>query len=405
MKNDKTNAPTKAATPKKSFFPALAALALIALAALLIHPATRAKTKAAFSNVAKIARAISENGPKEGQAARMEPDSDAVMKFIHTNLVNKLNALEVRESDYSIAYIPKDSAFACSAAVPRGRPMEWVVWELAEAAHGTRYHVDDCICPSDTKCRVTFKSYDARHPRVNLTVTRSNRYIPNAAKMAVLVENFGFEADRTTMEFLSFPEPLTVSLVPAQKLAAWTAQIADEYKKEIVLALPMEPLPQQFGSYRASMVKVNHGREEVRDMLAKADAAIPNFSGVSNFHGNGVRGVMEDTQAMDIILSEIKRHKRPLYFVYTDDAKKSVAPERMKAVKLPGMRIERTISAGLSKEQMRERLSDAAAAAQKTGSVIVKAQPSEAFILILKEETETLRRNGVQLVYLSDLVK
>ncbi|MCL2183639.1 MAG: divergent polysaccharide deacetylase family protein [Chitinispirillia bacterium] len=403
---NKKNKPPKNAPPKKNLLlPLTLVLAVLAAGAVFIHPAASAKAGAALSYIGKIAAAVSQNSPKNGEILGIEYESDAVMKFIRNNLVSKFNALEVREADYSITYVPKDSAFACSAAVPRGRPMEWVVWELASAANGTAYHMDDCACPSETRCDISFKSSGARHPKVYLKVTRSNRYIANTAKMAILIENFGFEANSTTTEFLAFPEPLTVSLVPAQKLATWTAQIADEYNKEIVLALPMEPLPAQFNSYRSSMIKINHEREEIRELLARADAAIPNFSGVSNFYGNGTRGIMEDTRAMDLVLGEIKRHKRPLYFVYTDDAKKSVAPQRMAAAKVPGMRVERTINAGLSKEQMREKLSDAATAAQKTGSILLKAQPSQEFITALKEESETLKRNGVRLVYVSDLAK
>jgi polysaccharide deacetylase 2 family uncharacterized protein YibQ len=348
--------------------------------------------------------AIRENNPKREKIPGMEYGSDAVMKF-QDRLAGKFTALEVRESDYSFGYFPKDSTVVCSVAVPRGRPMEWIIWEFKSAAAGTPFRAADCVCATQTRCEITFRSTDARHPRVVLRIRQSNRYTSNTAKMAILIENFGFEANQTTMEYLAFPEPLTVSLLPTQKLATWTAQIADEYKKEIVLALPMEPLPPQFSGYRGSMVMITHDREQIRNLLARAEAAIPNFSGVSNFHGNGNRGVMEDSRAMGIILNELKRHRRSPYFIYTDEQKRSVAPRLMKTEKVPGMQIQRTIGANLTTEQVRARLSNAAAAAQKTGSILIKAQPSQAFISVLKEEMEMLKQNGIRLVYVSELVK
>ena len=402
MSDKKSRKKDDGAAPRRKLPWTLILLIAVAAAAvwLAVHPASRGKIAGALDTAKSVASAVKNGGQLPDGAGADGMNSDATLK-LQNNLVAKFTELELRDSDYEIRYVPKDSAIEVKAAVPRGRPMEWIIWQFSNAAANTPFRVDDCVCATETNCAVTFKSANAKHPKVSLKIQRSNRYSSNTAQMAILIENFGFEANHTTIEYLSFPEPLTVSLVPARKLAAWTAQIADEHKKEIVLLLPMEPLPQQFDSkYKESMIMLHHNEENIRGIFAQAAAAIPNFSGVCNFYGNRV---MEDSRAMEIILTETNRRKA--YFVYTNVSPKSVAPELTKKLKVPNAPIQGTIDETHTPEQVRERLRRYSMAAEKTGKILIKAQPSPAFIKVLKEEIDPLRRNGIRLVYVSELVK
>jgi len=378
-----------------------AALLVVGAAAVFLHQPTRDKAASMMSKTKHIIEIIKDDGdqtPATNGAAPNAGGSDAALRFQNA-LAAKFAELELRDADYSIQYLPKDSAIEVKAAVPRGRPMEWVIWNLSNAA-AAPYRVEDCVCASETNCAITFRSPNAKHPKAVVKIQQSNRYMSNTAKMAILMENFGFEADATTAEYLSFPEPLTVALLPAGKLAAWTAQIADEYKKEVVLLLPMEPLPQQYDKYKGSMVMIHYSDDKIRGIISQAAAAVPNFSGVCNFHG---AKVMEDSRAMGIILSEVG--KRKAFFVYTDASKKSVAPQLTKSMKIPNAQIQGSIDAAATTEQAREKLRRYAVTAEKTGKVLIKAQPSAAFIKALKDETETLKKNGIKLVYVSELAK
>jgi len=385
---------------KKLPWPLILMLILIAAAVLAaIHPASRGKVAEVINAARAAASAVKAGGDRQPDAEAAAMNSDATLR-LQNSLVAKFGELDLRDSDYEIRYIPKDSAIEIKAAVPRGRPVEWVVWQLSDAAAGTPFSVSDCVCASEANCAITFKSANARHPRVSLKLQRSNRYASNTARMAILIEDFGFEADHASVEYLSFPEPLTVALIPSRKLTERTAQMASEHKKEIVLLLPMEPLPPQHDRYKESMVMLHNGEEDVRAIFARAAAAVPNFAGVCNFYG---ARVMEDSRAMGIIMSEINRRKA--YFVYTDVSRKSVAPELTKSLKVPSAPIQGTIDAAQTVEQARALIRRYSMAAEKTGKILVRAQPSPAFIKALKEEIEPMRRNGIRLVYVSELVK
>lgn len=373
----------------------VAALLVVGVAAVFLHAPTRNKAKRFIDN--NITAAGDQATGTDGAPANI---GDAAMKF-QKALDAKFAELELRDTaDYSIKHFPRDNAISIEAVVPKGRPMEWVIWNLSSLVTEP-YRVEDCVCASETNCTITIKSEKNKHPKITLKVLMSkNRYMSSAAKMAVLIENFIYEANTSAMEYLSFPEPLTVAILPADKLAARTAQIADEHKKEIVLLLPMEPLPPQYDKYKESMVIINHTDDDIRRIITHAAAAIPNFAGVCNFYG---AKVMEDSKSLKIVLSEVS--KRKAYFVYTDASKKSVAPQLTKSMKIPNASIQGAIDAAMTEDQARKNLRHYSIVAEKTGKALIKAQPSPVFIKVLKEETDALKKNGIRLVYVSELLK
>ena len=71
--------------------------------------------------------------------------------------------------------------------------------------------------------------------------------------MAVVVEDLEDTAYQIAVSVLSFSEPLTISLAPAGKKASLIAQLAEQYKKEVVVRLPLEPpgkVPDEFAAVR-----------------------------------------------------------------------------------------------------------------------------------------------------------
>jgi len=342
-----------------------------------------------------------ESDSKEQKRAKALTQSAESAGRLQANLIKKFAELEMGESDYSLKFVTQDSTLEISASLPRGRPIEWLMWELAVCANGTPFSVEDGVCASANNCVLTFRSADPKFPKVNLKMQRSSRYFSSTARMAIIIEDFGFEPTQTITEFLSFPHPLTVSLVAAQKRAPWTAQIANEYKKEVILLLPMEPLPPpEFAKHKQAMVMVHHSEDKIRSSISQAANSIPELSGISNFHG---RRVMEDSRAMDIILSEVSRRKG--YFVYTETSRNSLAHSISLKHKVPSAPIQGSIEASDSPERIREKLRRFSIAAEKTGRIIIKAPPNAAFIAVLKEELQTMSENGIRLVYVSELVK
>ena len=155
---------------------------------------------------------------------------------IENIILTQLKKLETPASDVTIDHLLEDSTIVIEAPVPRGKPIEWIVMQLCAPVDKAGYRVEDCVYKNKpVRCRILLRSPGKNRPAVRITLHQSRRFFSGAARMAVVIADFGFKATTTTVEFLSFPEPLTVTLVSAEKMSTWTAQIANEYRKEIVL--------------------------------------------------------------------------------------------------------------------------------------------------------------------------
>jgi polysaccharide deacetylase 2 family uncharacterized protein YibQ len=315
-------------------------------------------------------------------------------------LIRCFEDLEVPGSQIPKNFSSQDSALNIKISVPKGKPMEWVIWYISSSLASAGYSLKDCSFESERKgAYLHLKSQEKNFPQLKLTVLRSSTFFSQTAKMAILIEDFGFKADQTTVKFLSFPEPLSVSVVSSRRLSTWTAQIANEYKKEILIMLPMEPLPKSFSRYDGVQIKIHYPEEKIKSIIKDAAETIPSFAGFCNFYGNRV---LEDSRVMKIIFKEIQKHHG--YFVITSESKKSIAESMAKRINLPYQKIDYTINSDNSAEIIGDSLRYFAVLAQKTGKVLVSGRASDSFITALQNTFPQLKQNGIQLVYVSEIL-
>jgi polysaccharide deacetylase 2 family uncharacterized protein YibQ len=321
---------------------------------------------------------------------------------IETMLIERFEKLETPRKELSIIHSLEDSTILIEAPIPRGKPVEWVIWYLTNAVGQTGYRVADCLCNDNpVGCTIRLRSNRPGNPGVRIVLTQANRYFSDAAKMAIVIADFGFSATATTVDFLSFPEPLTVSLVSSKKMSTWTAQIANEYHKEIVILLPMEPLARTYRHYAENTLMIHYPAEKLRSMLRSAAAAVPSHAGFSNLCGSRV---LDDSQVMGTLMAELKKENS--YFLIDPVARKTTAIAAARSQGVPFAVVDLSLdSAGSSGEFLPDTLRHAAMIAQKTGTVIVQARATAAFIATLRSQLPYLQHNGIRLVYLSEIVK
>ncbi len=320
---------------------------------------------------------------------------------IENIILTRLEKLETPESEVEIDHLLEDSSIVIKARIPRGKPIEWVVLQLCAPVGQAGYRVADCTCSSQSvRCTIVLRSEKKDHPTVKITLSRARRYFSSSAKMAIVVEDFGFKATGTTVDFLSFPEPLTVSLVSTKKMSTWTAQIANEYKKEIVILLPMEPLSRSYRQYSDKAIMIHYPQDKIRSILHSAAESIPNYAGYANLCGTRV---IEDTPVMRAILGELKKGHG--YFLIDQVSRKSVAAKIARELDVPYRSIDIVLdSTASSGNAVTDTLRHAAMIAQKTGSVVVQGRATAEFVAALTTVLPYLQENGIKLVYLSEVM-
>lgn len=320
---------------------------------------------------------------------------------LEVNINEKLKELEVKKDEIRSQFYPRKKTRELKAAVPKGRPDEWIIWQLSQAANGTPYSVEDCVFDRKKNTHtITYTSNNKKKEKVTLQISKASRFLSNTAKMAILIEDFNFEANQTTIDFLSFPEPLTIALVPHLKKSSWTAQAAKEYKKEIVIHLPFESKIKRKNKSATHTIMVHYSEEKIRTIINNAIKAIPNFSGFASLHGSLA---LEDTRIMNIVLNHIKKHDG--YFVDTRISKSSILSEITAKKRIPFGKVSEAIKEKSKVTSLENQLKHYAVVAQKRGKILISAKASRSFIKALTNVVPTLKTNGVQLIYVSEIVK
>lgn len=309
--------------------------------------------------------------------------------------------LEITEPNIKRQFYPEDSTVRYEIAVPRGKPIELIIWQLTSTLKKFSYHTKDCVFNSrKNTCTAIFTTDSRTKPYIEFKITRSSAFFSKTAKIAVIIEDFGFEANKTTVEFLSFPHPLTVSLVSNGKLSGWTAQIANEYKKEIIILLGLEPLPQSVPNNNKSTIMVHYPEDQIISMFDKTVELIPNFAGFSNLGGDRV---MADSRVMKIIFSQVNKNHG--YFIINSTTRKSVAEDLASQMEIPYEIIDMTIDTEKDSDVILESIRRCILSAHKTGKILINGKATESFINALNEAVPVFKHNGIELVYVSDIIR
>jgi polysaccharide deacetylase 2 family uncharacterized protein YibQ len=315
------------------------------------------------------------------------------------NIRSRLKELEVPDSAITVRVRGPDSIAEIQSPVPQGRPIEWIVWHLSEAAKRTSWRLSDAVrTPDGSRCTLQFRSSSPVGKTVMIVLHRSSRFVAGSAKMAIVIPDFNFTTDRVTIDILAFPHPLTLGILPSRALAPQTARISKEYRKEVVILLPMEGAAASRIDRSVPRIMIHHPEDRIRSMIGDAAAIAPSFAGFSNLGG---ARVLMDSRATGIIFSEIK--KRGGYFIEHPAISKSLVIREASRYGVPTAKIDFIIDTSLSRDALREAFYRFAGEARKRGACIVSCEPSAKTLSAIAAARPGLSQGGVTLSFVSEL--
>lgn len=151
-------------------------------------------------------------------------------------------------------------------------------------------------------------------------LTQRLDFILRKAKLALLIDDFGYRDDTVVDLFLNKIDiPLTISIIPGTPFAQSIANKAEKSGKEVILHLPMQPQGDFVNDYRWIILK-GMSSAEIKETFREALRDVPQARGVNNHMGS----LITTRQAeMKPLLEEIKKAR--LYFVDSKTASNSIA--------------------------------------------------------------------------------
>jgi len=276
------------------------------------------------------------------------------------------------------------------------------------------------------------------------TAWRQLRSRAAAARVAIVIDDWGYRQDATTRGLQELPVPLTMSVLPglaysrkfaldatdlalptpsgrdaldasdvaaaARRRAALGAPVTfglgdraeplAARRREVMLHLPMEAIGYPDVDPGQAAVMVGMGREEIAALLDRALDSLPNVRGINNHQGSAATA---DQATMDHLMAVLR--ERDLFFLDSLTSASSVAYQTAVAAGLPAARNRIFLDDDHDNPAaIRERLARLVRSAKATGAAIGIGHPNPATLQVLQQELPRLAAEGVCFVTISELL-
>lgn len=218
-------------------------------------------------------------------------------------------------------------------------------------------------------------------------------------KVALVIDDMGNDLD-FLHELINLQVPLTVAILPDGQYASESAALAQENGLEVIIHLPLEALNGQGYAGADGLIRSSMSREEIRSILEKDLATVPQAVGLNNHMGSRATA---DRYLMDIILDFLR--EKNLFFLDSKTTSKSIAYELALQKKVPALSRHVFLDADENRRQVKERLSELLHYALKNGQAVGIGHPFPETLEALKLYREEAERLGLEPVKLSALLR
>jgi len=221
---------------------------------------------------------------------------------------------------------------------------------------------------------------------------------PGAARprLAIIIDDLGYDRDLAESIF-QLPYPLTLSVLPHLPHSTEIAEEAFRRGYQVMLHLPMEAKSDE----KAEMIELHPGMDpgEVTRVMQGMLATVPQALGVNNHQGSLSTS---DPALMNAMMPALR--ERDLYFVDSRTAPTSVAFDAARRARVPTAIRDVFLDDAGDSISMRQRLDQAVRDARLHGEAVAIGHPRPSTVAALAEYLPQVEREGVALVFASQVV-
>ena len=216
-------------------------------------------------------------------------------------------------------------------------------------------------------------------------------------KVAIVIDDIGYD-NKIFKKFVDLGIPLTFSILPDQRFSTRIAKEARSLNYEVMLHLPMEPRNPERNPGNGTIV-TRMSQDEILKQLSEDIEAVPYIAGVNNHMGSLLT---ENRDVMNIILEEI--HRRGLFFVDSKTSPRSVAYETAKRIGIRSGRRDIFLDNKSDIEYIKGQVDKVIRIAKQNGEATAIGHPRARTIEALREKIADFKREGIELVPVSEVL-
>lgn len=221
---------------------------------------------------------------------------------------------------------------------------------------------------------------------------------PGSARLAILLDDLG--SDRATAEAIfALHAPITISVLPYHANSQAIAAAAHQHGCAVMLHLPMQSVGNELPEQQE--LKPGLSGDQVRMLVEKMLDAVPQADGVNNHQGS-------QATADAALMSELMRVLKDdgVFYVDSRTTPETVAYDtaRREGVKTAFRNVP-FLDDVQYKNAVKQQLWIAIQGAKQKGEAIAIGHPHAATLEALRETLPLAKTEGVQLVFVSELVR
>jgi uncharacterized protein len=217
-------------------------------------------------------------------------------------------------------------------------------------------------------------------------------------QLAILLDDLGSD-EQAGQAIFALDAPLTISVLPFHAHSTEIAKEAKQHGLEVMLHLPMQAVGNELPEPEQLHSGMSGG--EVAQELSHMLESVPTAAGVNNHEGSLAT---TDPKLMGELMPLLKQ--RSLYFI---DSRTTAATVAFDAAEQAGLRCGFRNVPFLDDVQdvvaIRRQMDLAIRGAEEKGRAIAIGHPHKETLEVLREMLPQMREHGVQLVYVSDVVR
>ncbi len=239
--------------------------------------------------------------------------------------------------------------------------------------------------------------YEAVPDRTYTLIPSPKRVLTGQPAITFVLDDIGHTREHED-GLIALGNQVTYAILPFLKHSVHFGNLSKRTGAEVILHLPLQSvggvIPGQ------GLITTNMPEEQIRELVSRDLSSVPNHSGVNNHMGS--LGT-SDRRVMGIILNELKR--RNLFFLDSYTTPKTVSLSLSREIGLPVLKRDVFLDNEDSQPAIREQVRELAAVAKEHGYAIGIGHYRYNTFKVLQEEIPKLKKQGFQIVSLSDLLR
>jgi len=217
-------------------------------------------------------------------------------------------------------------------------------------------------------------------------------------RLALIIDDGGYNTDKFK-KMLGMGKPMTFAILPNTPHGREAAAMVHRGGGEVMLHLPMEPKEEEMYPLEADTVLTGMKPEEIRRILRDDLEQIPFVRGVNNHMGSKAT---EDSRVMQALMSALK--KDGLYFIDSHTSPRSRGPEAARKAGVAFWQNDGFLDRENNLEKIKKAIRLAMRKARKGGKAVAIGHPHPLTAQAIREMIPEVEKEGIRLVFASEVV-